>query len=143
MYISSAFVLGFILSVFGGYMRATCYRHMGRFCTFELTIQDEHKLITSGPYAIVRHPSYLGLFAFYSGSAICMFGPGSFWSAAGMWGTLPGMVFGGYYAIYMVYVGIALFARAAKEDEVLRKEFNDQWVSWSKKTPYRLIPFVY
>ena len=131
------------LSVFGSWIRGSCYKHMGRFFTFELTIQDEHKLITSGPYAIVRHPSYLGLFAFYLGSGLCLFGPGSFWAEAGMWKTVIGIVFGGYYAVYMVYVGYALFARAAKEDEVLRKEFKDQWVSWSKKTPYKLIPFIY
>ena len=30
-----------------------------------------------------------------------------------------------------------------EKDEVLREEFKDQWVEWSKQTPYRLVPLVY
>ncbi|CAF4350854.1 unnamed protein product, partial [Rotaria sordida] len=31
---------------------------LGAFFTFELTIRSTHKLIKTGPYAYVRHPSY-------------------------------------------------------------------------------------
>lgn len=143
IYISVACLVGTLFSVFGSSIRAACYRHMGRLFTFELTIHKEHKLVTSGPYSIVRHPSYLGIFSFYLGSAIVQFGPGSYWDVAGLWKTPLGKLFGGFHVGYRVYVALALFARAAKEDEVLRKEFKGQWVSWSQQTPYRLIPFVY
>ena len=33
---------------------------MGSLFTFETSIRKGHTLITSGPYAIVRHPSYAG-----------------------------------------------------------------------------------
>ncbi|KAJ3559497.1 hypothetical protein NM688_g302 [Phlebia brevispora] len=143
IYISATFVIGLVLSVFGAWIRASCYRHMGRHFTFELTIQDEHKLITHGPYAIVRHPSYFGLFTYYFGTTLCQFGPGSFWDVAGLWGTLAGKLAGVFYIGYMIWVAVALFARAAKEDDVLRREFKDQWHSWAQKTPYRLLPFIY
>ena len=143
VYISITFMVGIAMSVFGSSIRASCYRHLGRLFTFELTIQKEHKLVTSGPYAIVRHPSYLGIFSFYAGSVLCLFGPGSFWDVSGLWTSLAGRIFGGFYVGYSEYVAMVLFARATKEDEVLRREFKDQWVSWAKKTPYRLIPFVY
>jgi len=35
--------------------------------TFEMSIRKNHKLITSGPYAIVRHPSYVGVILVASG----------------------------------------------------------------------------
>ncbi|GAW00659.1 ICMT-domain-containing protein [Lentinula edodes] len=38
-----------------------CYRTLGQLFVFELRIQKDHRLITEGPYAYVRHPSYTGL----------------------------------------------------------------------------------
>ena len=116
---------------------------MGRHFTFELTLQKDHQLITSGPYSLVRHPAYLGIFAFYVGSVLSLFGAGSLYDVAHLWKYPVAALAGGFYIIYSVYVGIVLFARVGKEDEVLRREFKDQWVVWSKKTPYKLIPYVY
>lgn len=31
---------------------------MGSMFTFEMSIRKNHELVTSGPYAIVRHPGY-------------------------------------------------------------------------------------
>ena len=45
----------------GGLIRYKCYRAMGTLFTFEMSIRKGHMLITSGPYAIVRHPSYAGV----------------------------------------------------------------------------------
>ncbi|THG93783.1 hypothetical protein EW026_g7549 [Hermanssonia centrifuga] len=152
--ITSPFIFGFLLSVFGAYIRLTCYRYLGRQFTFSLTLQKDHKLITGGPYAIVRHPSYTGLFAFYFGSLVSQMGPGSFWFEAGLWNLAPakgvGVVawgvmwaIGVFYVAYRLWVGYALFERVNREDTVLMDEFKDQWVTWSKNTPYRLIPYVY
>ena len=38
------------------------YRQLGRFFVFEASIQKDHELIVSGPYSVVRHPSYTGFF---------------------------------------------------------------------------------
>lgn len=143
VYISPVFMLGLCLSVLGAGIRASCYRHMGRHFTFELTIQRNHKLITTGPYALVRHPSYTGMFIFSAGSLLCLFGSGSYWNASRMWGCLVGWMLGGFYVAYRVYVNAVLFARVAKEDEVLRKEFKEEWEQWIQQTPYRLIPLCY
>ena len=53
---------------------------MGSHFTFELTLQKDHKLVTSGPYRIVRHPSYIGIYAFYLGSDLVYLVPGDQWA---------------------------------------------------------------
>lgn len=137
------FLFGTAMSVFGAAVRASCYHHMGKHFTFELTLQKDHQLVTSGPYSFVRHPSYIGIFAFFFGSVLSLFGPGSFWLAADLWQYPIAKFLGLCYIFYAIYVGAVLFARVSKEDEVLRREFKDQWASWANRTPYRLIPFVY
>jgi protein-S-isoprenylcysteine O-methyltransferase Ste14 len=57
---SSLFLLGTFLTGLGGYIRYSCYRELGRLFTFEMSIRKDHKLVTSGPYSIVRHPGYTG-----------------------------------------------------------------------------------
>ena len=54
------FFLGAFLAALGGYIRYCCFRALGRLFTFEMSIRDEHELITDGPYGVVRHPSYTG-----------------------------------------------------------------------------------
>lgn len=50
--------IGMVAVWIGGAIRIACYRELGRLFTYELTIREKHRLVTSGPYSIVRHPSY-------------------------------------------------------------------------------------
>lgn len=59
--LSPLFVFGTLLTGLGGYIRYRCYRALGRLFTFEMSIRNDHKLITDGPYGIVRHPGYTGI----------------------------------------------------------------------------------
>lgn len=45
-------------------------RTLGKFWAPKPTIFRDHKIITSGPYAIVRHPIYLGQFIMAIGSGL-------------------------------------------------------------------------
>jgi protein-S-isoprenylcysteine O-methyltransferase Ste14 len=45
-------------------------RQLGGNWSGTVTIKQDHELITSGPYAIVRHPIYTGLLLALAGSAI-------------------------------------------------------------------------
>jgi protein-S-isoprenylcysteine O-methyltransferase Ste14 len=54
--------LGFLLYTVGGILRLAPVFVLGRRFSGLVAIQPEHRLVTSGLYGIIRHPSYLGLF---------------------------------------------------------------------------------
>ncbi|KAF8961648.1 hypothetical protein BDZ97DRAFT_1828366, partial [Flammula alnicola] len=58
------------LVAFGCVARQMCFREMGRRFTYHLTIVENHTLVTTGPYNIVRHPSYTGRIACTRGAVI-------------------------------------------------------------------------
>ena len=57
---SIAFYLSALSIGVGLAIRLSCFRAMGRHFSFLHTTLTGHQLISSGPYGIVRHPSYTG-----------------------------------------------------------------------------------
>ena len=62
-----SFFLGTLMTALGGYIRWACYRALGRLFTFEMSIRDNHELVTDGPYGWVRHPAYTGILLIVAG----------------------------------------------------------------------------
>ena len=137
------FLAGVALSLSGALLRLWCYRSLGRLFTFDLSVRKDHELITTGPYAIVRHPSYLGSAMISVGNLLIMFGPGSWWIESNVTATILGKVFSTAYVAMWMGVTTMLFARIDREDAVLRKEFGASWEAWAQRTPYKAIPFIY
>ncbi|KAM5543050.1 hypothetical protein V8D89_003434 [Ganoderma adspersum] len=136
-------VAGCVLGIAGGLLRTQCYRELRRLFTYELSIRDNHKLVTTGPYPIVRHPAYLGAFLFLTGNVALLASKGSWFMESGLWDTVWGRGVG-YSALgSMLLIALRLFLRVDEEDRMMKKEFGEEWEKWAKKTPYRLIPFVY
>ncbi|KAF9644887.1 hypothetical protein BDM02DRAFT_829359, partial [Thelephora ganbajun] len=50
-------------------LRLFSFRTLGRHFTYQLAILPSHKLVTTGPYAYIRHPSYVALPLIVSGCA--------------------------------------------------------------------------
>jgi protein-S-isoprenylcysteine O-methyltransferase Ste14 len=65
---------------------------LGRMFTYDLRITEHHRLITSGPYAFVRHPSYTGLMVTMLGMLACMGARGSWLRACE--GAIPALARG-------------------------------------------------
>ncbi|KAJ8480995.1 hypothetical protein ONZ51_g6289 [Trametes cubensis] len=82
--ISPTFLIGCMFAMSGGLLRLACYRTLGRFFTYEITIRQDHRLVTSGPYSIVRHPSYLAIILIVVGNLLCFLGPGSWLRESGI-----------------------------------------------------------
>ncbi|THH27610.1 hypothetical protein EUX98_g6571 [Antrodiella citrinella] len=139
---SPALIIGTCMCVSSCTLRLICYRTLGRQFTFELALKKDHKLITHGPYSVVRHPAYTGQVTFFSGLLLTEFGPGSWWSEAGMWSTTLGKVLGTVWVSTIAFVLYSLVSRVPKEDRVLQKEFGKKWEEWAKRTPYKLVPGV-
>lgn len=137
-------LVGTLLVCSAAVLRRACYRHLGRQFTFELSLREDHKLVTTGPYAYVRHPAYTGALMYIAGNLLLVFvDTGSLWMQLGLnvpWLARP--IGGAIMA--MVGLAVTLFVRRTwKEDEVLREAFAEEWVRWSKRTPYRLIPYIF
>ncbi|TCD65562.1 hypothetical protein EIP91_002482 [Steccherinum ochraceum] len=140
--ISPTFLFGTFLCCTGGYIRILCYQALGRFFTYELSVKNDHRLVTIGPYSVVRHPSYLGMLLMFVGTVtVHLFSPGMWWVECGMWGTAFGKVFGMLWVGSTVFYSWMLLERVPKEDLMMRKVFKEEWEKWAQKTPYAVIPY--
>ncbi|KAF5334102.1 hypothetical protein D9758_016067 [Tetrapyrgos nigripes] len=153
---STQFYIGISILFIAGFIRYRCYAELGRHFTFEISVLSQHKLITTGPYSIVRHPSY-------AGSCLCLVGVLLTWGSKRslvrnlfeeLYGDkqLHGMVSAVGLMVIVVLVvwtcnfSIAitiLLGRMKKEDELMKREFGNQWIEWKQSVPYKLVPGVY
>ena len=140
MRLTAPFLVGAALCAVGGALRLLCYRALGRHFTFELSLRKDHKLVTDGPYAVVRHPSYTALIMVTVGTLLCLTGQGSWLAESGILSTLIGRLLVVMWAAEVAWIPIVMILRVGTEDEILRKEFKDEWETWSRRTPYKLIP---
>ncbi len=94
------------------------------FLEGSVRIQAErgHRVVTSGPYAMVRHPMYVGVIQLLVGVPLFL-GSG--------WAFLP-----------VAVMVLLLVMRAACEDRMLRNELPG-YEAYTQKTRYRLIPGVW
>ncbi|EIW59334.1 uncharacterized protein TRAVEDRAFT_19788 [Trametes versicolor FP-101664 SS1] len=141
--LSSLFIAGWVMTALGGGLRFLCYHQLGRQFTYSLTIVEDHNLITTGPYAIVRHPSYIAWITFISGVLVTQLCPGSWFAECGPSGSFFGCAAMAVWVVYNLYIVAMLPARMRREDEALKKQFGDKWVQWSRHTPYKLVPGIY
>lgn len=106
-------------------------------------MKKDHQLVTTGPYAVVRHPAYTGTAIGTVGALLCHLGPGSWARECGWLDTSLGKAIAVVWAGYVSGIALMLLGRVSQEDEVLREQFPEQWATWAKRTPYRLIPFIF
>lgn len=66
-------VLGTGIFAFGVVFRLVAIRQLGRFYSHRVRVTDEHRIIDSGPYGIVRHPAYTGMLVAHLGFVIAFF----------------------------------------------------------------------
>ena len=62
-----AYLFGFGLFVCGIVLRWYSIGHLGRYFTVDVAIAKEHRVIDSGPYRFIRHPSYTGALVAFLG----------------------------------------------------------------------------
>lgn len=116
----AATLSGLVLITGGTAFRYWSIRTLGQFFTATVQVQGEQRIITSGPYALVRHPSYLG----------------SFLAVVGF-GVLLG-AFGGAF-IAALSMGIAYYLRIEAEERTLVEAFGDIYRRYQQHTN-RMVP---
>ncbi|EMD37523.1 hypothetical protein CERSUDRAFT_114158 [Gelatoporia subvermispora B] len=141
--LTRAYLFGWLALVAGAAIRGTCYRVLGRHFTFHLSVRDGHSLVTSGPYSVVRHPSYSAGYPLVAGLVTCAIGSGSWARETGVLDTFGGKT------LYCAWAGAALtvlsllFKRAKVEDEALKRSLPEEWEAYAKQTPYKMFPYIW
>jgi protein-S-isoprenylcysteine O-methyltransferase Ste14 len=97
-------------------------RHLGRNWSSSVTIKQSHELITTGPYALVRHPIYTGILAGFLGTAIAL-------------SQVRGVI--GFILIFVV-----LWAKLRREEEWMRSEFGETYGTYADQTS-ALVPYLF
>lgn len=87
-----------------------------------IEVEQNQPVISTGPYAIVRHPMYLAILVLYGFSPLAL---GSYWA------MLPTSL--------VIFV---LIARIQNEELVLRRDLPG-YIAYTEKIKYRLIPGVW
>lgn len=96
--------------------------HLGRSWTSEVVIQQDHQLVTSGPYRLVRHPVYTALIALALGTAI---------------------VSGRIVSLLGAAVMLTAYARKLRlEERGLSGAFGARWDDYRQRS-WALLPWIY
>lgn len=116
------YYIGIALMLAGIAFRQWAIAVLGRYFSGVIGVQKEQKVVDTGPYRWIRHPSYTGALIFYIGMG----------SAAQSWiATLIGI------AIFGIVYGVRIFL----EEKVLISELGSSYVEYMKRTK-RVIPFI-
>ncbi|MGO9475163.1 MAG: methyltransferase family protein [Rhodomicrobium sp.] len=114
--------LGVFLFAAGGVLRIWPVFILGRRFSGLVAIQPGHKLVTTGLYGLIRHPSYLGLLINALGWAL------AFRSGVGV-------------ALTALLIP-PLLARIRAEEALLRSQFGSEYEAYSCRT-WRLVPWLF
>jgi protein-S-isoprenylcysteine O-methyltransferase Ste14 len=104
-------------------LRAWAVHELGRFFKLTVVVQPDHRVVDTGPYRLIRHPSYTGLLMVELGLGIML---GTWLSIAAC--LLPPL--------------IAFVIRLLTEERVLARELGAPYRSYMERTD-RLIPGVW
>ena len=109
--------------------------------TFEIAIRPKHELITSGPYAWVRHPSYTGIYITLLGATLSLCAPGTWFLECGI-SSRSGIFLACLWLLKCAFVFRGTKLRLRIEDEILREEFGEKWDEYARIVPNNFFPGV-
>ncbi len=116
-------IIGFCLFVAGLALRWFAIGYLGKFFTVDVAIHAEQRVIETGPYRFVRHPSYTGALLAFLGLGLYF---GNWWSV--VFFTLPMLV------VFLVRIHI--------EERALLEALGERYSAYERRTK-RLVPFIY
>src|SRR2546426_1192219 len=116
-------VVGLAVFAAGLALRAWAVHELGRFFKFTVVVQTNHRVVDTGPYRLIRHPSYTGLLMAALGLGISL----------GTWLSIP-------LCLAPPLIGFSL--RLTHEERVLADELGEPYRSYMRRTQ-RLVPGVW
>ena len=113
--------IGIILA--GAVLRDWAILSLGRYFRREVTIEPGQRIVRRGPYRVLRHPSYAGIFLILAGFGL----------AFGSW-------VGAAVALLIIVVG--MLPRIRVEERALARAFGSDYANYANSTS-RLLPGVW
>lgn len=113
---------GIILFASGIIIQSVAMWQLKGFYTVRIGTQPEQKLVTSGVYRFIRHPGYLSYILTIIGIGLSL-------------SSILTLVF-------VIFIVLFAVLRIKGEEEMLSKEFGDEYQTYMKKTK-KIIPFIY
>ncbi|MBO0687177.1 MAG: isoprenylcysteine carboxylmethyltransferase family protein [Candidatus Dormibacteraeota bacterium] len=116
------FFVGLAMMAAGIALRSAAVIVLGRFFTVSVMVGSDQRVVETGPYRWIRHPSYTGALLIVAGLLLC----------ATNWAALAGIV----------PVLAAVLYRIKVEEQALSEELGDAYRNYARRTK-RLVPFLY
>jgi protein-S-isoprenylcysteine O-methyltransferase Ste14 len=116
------YYIGIAVMLVGTAFRQWAIAVLGRYFSGVIGVQKEQKVVESGPYRLIRHPSYAGVLIFLAGMGLAL----QSWAAILVNVTIFGIAYG-----YRMFV----------EEKVLINELGNSYVEYMKRTK-RVIPKI-
>jgi len=116
------FFLGLGLLVLGSLLRHYCRRVLGRFFTGNVKVQRDQTIIQSGPYQMVRHPSYTGGMLMHVGCGFALVN----WMAV---------------LVLFITTAASYLYRVHVEETALMAGLGDEYREYMRRTK-RFVPYV-
>jgi len=106
--------LGFFLGLTSLALMAWTQVELGTQWSAQLQLREEHHLVTTGPYARVRHPMYTAMFG---------------------WGIALALVTAHWIFVVLAVLAIAgLIARVPREEQMMIEEFGEEYKAYMQRT---------
>jgi protein-S-isoprenylcysteine O-methyltransferase Ste14 len=115
-------ISGLIMFAVFSWLQVFSYKSLKENYAQEILIQKNHNLVTNGIYRFIRHPQYLGQILSDLGAGIALMN----------FIVLP--------AVILIEAPLFIL-RAKKEEELLQKHFDDEFVNYKKRSGF-FIPFI-
>ena len=117
------FVIGSILALTGLIIRVTSILKLKQQFTYTVTKIENHELIETGLYKIIRHPGYLGQLIIFLGISTCL----SNWLSI---------------LLMIIPVLLGYLNRINVEEKFMVEQMGQKYLDYRKRTK-RLIPGIY
>jgi len=120
---AAAFAVGMVVLLAGLVLRGWSFKTLGQYFTHTVMVSSDQPVVSTGPYRVLRHPSYAGIILACLGAGL----------ASGNWAGLAGL---------MLLILMFLLWRIHVEEKALMATLGDRYRVYAAQHK-RLVPLIW